>query len=287
VTVGGFGGASGNGKAVAVTNHGEITTYGDSAYGIYAESVGGGGGIGGDAASGVTGLFSLGGFGGASGNGGDVTVLNYNRAPSNANITTRGSDADAIFAHSVGGGGGSGGSAGGVLALGGFEAAGGDGGAVNVSNSAKLATRQARSNGILAQSVGGGGGKGGSTGLSVIAIGGKGGNGGKGGKVQVTNTGEILTEGADSMGIFAQSIGGSGGITGAGSAGSPVAPGLAGFCWLHSSLSSLAPAFEATSISCGHSAASWRSNATRLGLTWLTTTLSGASAGTSRARAAR
>jgi hypothetical protein len=214
VTVGGFGGASGNGKAVAVTNHGEINTYGDSAYGIYAESVGGGGGIGGDAASGVTGLFSLGGFGGASGNGGDVTVLNYNRAPSNANITTRGSDADAIFAHSVGGGGGSGGSAGGVLALGGFEAAGGDGGAVNVRNSAKLATRQARSNGILAQSVGGGGGKGGSTGLSVIAIGGKGGNGGKGGKVQVTNTGEILTEGADSMGIFAQSIGGSGGIAG-------------------------------------------------------------------------
>ena len=85
ITVGGFGGAAANGGTVNVTNNAAIMTggtpffgivTGDSAYGIEAQSIGGGGGNGGNAASGVTGLASIGGFGAASGKGGDVTVTN-------------------------------------------------------------------------------------------------------------------------------------------------------------------------------------------------------------------
>ena len=65
VTVGGFGGAAGDGGTVNVTNNGVIQTSGISAYGIFAQSVGGGGGGGGNASSGVTGAVSVGGFGAA------------------------------------------------------------------------------------------------------------------------------------------------------------------------------------------------------------------------------
>ena len=60
-----------------------------------------------------------------------------------------------------------------------------------------------------------------------------------------------------------------------------------GFCWFQRSLSSRAPALEATSIRAGQRSASWRSRATRLGFTWPTTTFRAASAGTRAARASR
>ncbi len=80
------------------------------------------------------------------------------------------------------------------------------------------------SDAILAQSIGGGGGKGGaaSTATTVttndpntgysgsIDVGGSGGAGGNGGNVTVTNTGTLITEGALSNGIVAQSIAGGG-----------------------------------------------------------------------------
>ena len=44
VKVGGSGGSSGDGKQVTVNNNGAITTSGDGAHGIYAQSLGGGGG---------------------------------------------------------------------------------------------------------------------------------------------------------------------------------------------------------------------------------------------------
>jgi hypothetical protein len=260
ITVGGFGGASGNGSTVDVTNYGVIQTNGVSSYGIFAQSVGGGGGVGGNASSGLTGLASLGGFGGASGNGGDVNVTNE----AGANIVTVGTDASAIVAQSIGGGGGeadvsgnngsasatpdspsedtnngrtvtypfeatndgtvagNGGSASGLISVGGFGGASGNGGAVTVTNDALLQTSGDHADGILAQSIGGGGGDGGGTGLSIIAVGGFAnalGATGNGGDVTVTNSAArrgsdswtIATMGVGSDGIEAQSIGGSGG----------------------------------------------------------------------------
>lgn len=84
---------------------GSITTSGDMAYGIYAQSVGGGGG--GNAVSGSVGLsLSVGGNGASSGNGGAITIDNYGA------IRTNGAVALGIFAQSIGGGGGNGGTAG-------------------------------------------------------------------------------------------------------------------------------------------------------------------------------
>ncbi len=228
VTVGGSGGASGAGAAVDVTNNGQIQTAGADSYGIFAQSVGGGGGIGGDASSGLTGLVSIGGAGGASGAGGDVTVTNTpslaTAAADTADILTKGFGATAIFAQSVGGGGGDGGTSGGLISLGGFlglagGGAAGGGGAVTVSNDSILETSGDLANGIFAQSVGGGGGTGGSPGLSVLSLGGSGGSSGDGGVVTVNNsaTGTILTTGNLATAIFAQSIGGGGGDGGAGS----------------------------------------------------------------------
>ncbi|WP_156898221.1 hypothetical protein [Methylocapsa acidiphila] len=227
VTLGGSGGASGAGAAVQVTNNGQIETAGVDSYGIFAQSVGGGGGIGGDASSGLTGLVSIGGSGGASGNGGDVTVTNTpsltNKAET-ADILTKGFGATAIFAQSVGGGGGNGGTSSGLISLGGFlglagGGSAGAGGKVTVNNDAILMTTGILADGIFAQSVGGGGGIGGSPGLSILSLGGAGGSAGDGGAVAVNNsqTGEISTTGALSTGIFAQSVGGGGGAGGSGS----------------------------------------------------------------------
>ncbi len=212
ITVGGFGGAAGDGKAVTVTNEGVIQTTGESAYGIRAQSVGGGGGSGGNAASGVTGALSVGGFGAASGKGDTVTVNNK----AGADILTSGVFSAAIFAQSIGGGGGDGGAAGGIIAMGGFGGASGGGGTVEVDNAAALQTSGVFADGILAQSIGGGGGNGGGTGLSGIAVGGPAGvlgSTGDGGAVTVRNsaTGTILTTDFFAHGIEAQSIGGGGG----------------------------------------------------------------------------
>ncbi len=216
VTVGGHGGASGGGLAVNVTNNGFIQTSGSDSYGIEAQSIGGGGGNGGNASSGFTGLVSIGGFEGAKGNGGEVTVTNTPSLTSTADISTTGNSSAAIFAQSVGGGGGNGGSAGGLLSLGGFGGASGNGGTVSVKNDATLLTTGDKADGIIAQSLGGGGGNGGSSGLSGITLGGYGGASGDGGSVTVTNssTAKIQTEGFASVGIFAQSVGGGGGLGG-------------------------------------------------------------------------
>ena len=112
--LGGAGGAGGAGNTVSVTNQGTITTWGDAAHGIFAQSVGGGGGVGG--ASSITksspgsgNSISLnaviGGGAGVGGNGSNVMVWQE------GDITTYGEGAYGIFAQSVGGGGGMGGTA--------------------------------------------------------------------------------------------------------------------------------------------------------------------------------
>ncbi len=225
VSYGDTGGAGGNGGDVTVTNFGVIKTFGASARGIFAESIGGGGGTGGDS----SGLAAVGGKGGPGSFGGTVTVGN------SGSITTIGNKSIGIFAQSVGGGGGDGGSSSGpLLSVGGDGESGGDGGVVNVNNTGIIKTSGDDAHGVFAQSVGGGGGNGGSSdsvsAFGGIALGGKGGAGGVGGVVDITfdnrtQTGVILTAGDRSRGIFAQSVGGGGG---AGGVAKQLSVGLAG-----------------------------------------------------------
>ncbi|WP_299641059.1 autotransporter outer membrane beta-barrel domain-containing protein [Devosia sp.] len=263
VTIGGGGGDGDNGGAVDVNNSGGIKTHGASGFGIFAQSVGGGGGIGGRANTiamvvtdecTIPGLcddspanknnyslgVSVGGDGGVANHGGDVEVINT------GNIETLGDTSDGIYAQSIGGGGGNGGN--GILgsaeilpipaellvilpigsvsihkdftiAVGGNAGAGGNGGVVDVDNTGSIITRGGNSNGIFAQSVGKGGGVGGKAVIGAtgkLGLGGEGDNAGSGGNVAVTQAaiGDIETFGVSSNGIFAQSVGGGGGIAG-------------------------------------------------------------------------
>ncbi|HEY1048431.1 MAG TPA: autotransporter outer membrane beta-barrel domain-containing protein [Prosthecobacter sp.] len=230
------GGVGGYGGNVTLNSNGSITTRGRRAYGVFAQSIGGGGGNGGKANSfGITApvvAITLGGTGGSGGYGGQVDLTNT------AVVETFGEEAVGLLAQSIGGGGGNGGStyAGGTktgdtgitVGIGGAGAAGMDGGIVNVINNGIVVTHDLAAHGILAQSIGGGGGDGGSA-ISMLTkmhpsnpnatdttrvsvnVGGNGGTGGNGNAVNVTNHGGIGTYKAASVGIFAQSIGGGGG----------------------------------------------------------------------------
>ena len=257
LTIGGDGGGGGDAGLVTVNNYNNLTTEGDDAHGIFAQSVGGGGGNGGASVS-VSAFagVAIGGAGEAGGAGGQVDVNFYNRTvdiagvPTSvlASIETSGDRSRGIYAQSVGGGGGSGGFAsqtsvgfGGAvsIAIGGSGAGGGAGGAVNVFGDVAINTTGRFSEGILAQSVGGGGGAGGfavavafaaspgpAASLSV-GIGGSGAGGGAGGLVTLDAGGSIVTEGQFSTGLLAQSVGGGGGNGGfsvsASIAGAPIA----------------------------------------------------------------
>jgi hypothetical protein len=209
--LGGGGGSGGNGGSVHVTNQDAITTRGDFANGILAQSVGGGGGAAGYVHHDVYCLSSptapmvLQLSGGGGGDGGDVTVEN------SADITTHGGFAHGILAQSVGGGGG----LAGISEEGGWSclvgpmtygfampnsdsgvgfagSAGGSGsaGAVSVTHTGSITTHGDMSHGILAQSAAG--------------------HNGTAGPVTVMLASSITTYGADSDGIHAQSVGGSG-----------------------------------------------------------------------------
>ncbi len=236
ITVGGDGGSGNYGSTVNINNFGAITTYGDYAKGILAQSIGGGGGEGGSTGGKIRRTtvlpdvlsISVGGTGGGSSIGGEVDVTN------NGTVTTFGEGAYGIQAQSIGGGGGNGGEGEmGLLtlslALGGYAGSGSHGGLVNVINSGAIDTSGDGAHGIFAQSVGGGGGVAGNvarfalieteeTEVSIgIGIGwapAKGGHGGDGGKVVVANNSDITTRGASAYGILAQSVGGGGGAGG-------------------------------------------------------------------------
>jgi hypothetical protein len=201
--IGGDAADGSKGGEVKVLNSGTLTTNTDYSIGLLAQSIGGGGGNG--AGSGAW-FASLGGSGGSGGKGGLVDVTN------DGLITTTGSLSHSIFAQSIGGGGGSGGGSGGVwVAIGGDGGGGNDGGNVLVTNNGQLETLGLGARGIHAQSIGGGGGSGAGAGALNIAIGGDGDSGGIGGNISIINTGEILTSSHLAQGVFAQSVGGSGG----------------------------------------------------------------------------
>ncbi len=225
VALGASGGTGGNGGQIDILDKGGIETQGDVADGILAQSIGGGGGNAGYAIAGtlsptVSGTSAYGMSGGAGGNGAIVGVTQ------NGSVLTAGIESNAIVAQSIGGGGGNGGFTvagaagfGGLgLALGASGGAGGSGAAVTVSTTDDIATKGALANGVIAQSIGGGGGNAGANYSGVagvvpvgIFLGASGGSGGNGTTVNVTNTGYITTAGQLANAIVAQSIGGGGG----------------------------------------------------------------------------
>ncbi|WP_411850228.1 hypothetical protein ACLB90_15110 [Stenotrophomonas sp. LGBM10] len=256
-SLGGSGGQAGSGGLLTATNTGLITTGGQGAVGMLAQSIGGGGGAGGDSSSASTATggefdisasMALGGKGGTAGDGGAATGTNTGL------VLTTGESAAGMLVQSVGGGGGAGGTGDGqasadggetkistTLTMGGTGGAGGDGYGATANNiGGSIITLGDGAFGIGAQSIGGGGGAGGGAAGSAkgayVATVTMGANGGKGGNtyhidgngnevdgVSVHNdaTATIVTFGADANGIVAQSIGGGGGV--GGKAGSNIA----------------------------------------------------------------
>ncbi len=247
VSVGGSGDGGGDGADITIVNDGIITTGGDDAMGILAQSIGGGGGNGGSSvAVGVFAGVAIGGDGGAGGKGGTASVSLSNTDPSQPSaIQTSGDRSTGVFVQSVGGGGGNGGGAVAVSAgfgasasvsVGGEAGAGGDGGIATLagSGSASVQTGGDDAAGVILQSIGGGGGNGGYavsvavsggpvSGSLAVGVGGSGGSGGKGGTVTVGTVnssgtltasgfdGQVITTGERSTGMLFQSVGGGGG----------------------------------------------------------------------------
>ncbi|HWL71313.1 MAG TPA: autotransporter outer membrane beta-barrel domain-containing protein, partial [Geminicoccus sp.] len=227
IGVGGQGGMAGAGGNISGTVATTITTGGYSAFGLLAQSIGGGGGQGGDGSDKANATVrvgsgsGVGGSGGASGNGGsvDLTVT--------GTITTAGDDAHGLVLQSIGSGGGTGGagSSAGVaedidvtVTVGGRGGGSGAGGAVTLEGAPAVATTGERAFGIVLQSIGGGGGIGGtsaSANVASLTLGGNGGSGVDGGTVTAhLDGGHITTSGQGAHGVVLQSIGGGGGIGG-------------------------------------------------------------------------
>ena len=246
VSVGGQAGAGGDAGDVNVQNPGQIVTQGADAFGLVAQSIGGGGGNGGMSKAdslqlvgdsefpSMTVSIDLGGQGGSAGNGGNVTVGN------GFSIMTAGPGAHGVVAQSIGGGGGNGGDSSSLMgqiqgstftysvSAGGSGGSGGSTGQVTVNNKGLIWTMGQDSYAVLAQSIAGGGGNGGvgssdtsafsssDSSKFTIAMGGEGAIGADANQVTVNNYSGVLTTGDGSGAIFAQSIGGGGGNGGGG-----------------------------------------------------------------------
>ena len=181
-----------------------IVTVSDGVAGVERSSIGGDGGNGGGSSFNLAGGGKPGGRGGAGG----TVRLSLN----GGSITTYGEDAHGVVVQSRAGIGGQGGDS--FLATGG----GGDGGAGNNGGFAGLTVGQNTtintwglgSAGVLVQSLGGGAGAGGSA-YNLFAWGGGAKDGGDGGAVNLDFAGWVYTRGTGAPGVYAQSLGGTGG----------------------------------------------------------------------------
>src|SRR5690606_24902210 len=105
---------------------------------------------------------------------------------------------------------------------------GGLGRAVTVNNQGRLQTSGHGARGIVAQSIGGGGGLGGSASATsitlspgaavslAVGLGRSGGSGGDAARVELRNSAAVSTLGRQATALTAQSVGGGGGVGGAG-----------------------------------------------------------------------
>jgi hypothetical protein len=198
ISLGSSGGKGGSGgDVVGMPTSLTLTTGGDNAHGLVAQSIGGGGGNGGNASSfGIFHSVAIGASGGDGGTGGSV-VLNLD----NSNIVTQGTKAAGLIGQSIGGGGGTGGQAFAysvgplatvAVAVGGQGGTGGNsgvvssqmlGGSIKTGQTSRLVngtcadpclTANAQpidSFGAVIQSIGGGGGLGGNATAKAAAIG--------------------------------------------------------------------------------------------------------------------
>lgn len=214
---GGNGGAAGN-VDITLSDGGTIATNGHNIYGILGQSIGGNAGNGGDGSA----LAGTGGGGGFGGNAGHVTVTVEDDDLRSPIIQTNGDYSTALIAHSVGGGGGTGNDF--LSVLGGQAGNGGDGGdagdvliSIDLGSSTSIATQGDHAFGVVAQSIAGSGGAGGVSTANYVSLGGDGAGGGNTGTVTVNSHGTITTQGVNSLGIIAQSIGGGGGAAGSSS----------------------------------------------------------------------
>lgn len=243
-TIGGQGGTGGNGGTVTTDLNAPITTTGDWANGVVAQSIGGGGGKGGSAAAKGTGGIpaiavnldlAVGGNGGGGGQGGQVTI----NLGEGGFISTAGFGAAGLIGQSIGGGGGIGAdgsdaAAGNIsagMAFGGKGGQGGSGGPVTFGYvDSTIVTTGAAADGVELQSIAGGGGiAGAGSSLFVsggkwlqpkpltLAVGGGSASSGDSGTVTVAPLqGDapltISTTGNESFGLLAQSISGGGGL---------------------------------------------------------------------------
>src|SRR5690606_14089694 len=134
----------GNGAAVTIDSSATISTSGQYAHGMVAQSIGGSGGAGAIADS----IVALGGAGGAGGYGETVTITGA------SNVSTSGDSAIGVIAQSIGGGGGTAGSASGLFSVGGSVTSSGNNNASTVIVSVNsVNTKGDGAIGILAQSV--------------------------------------------------------------------------------------------------------------------------------------
>jgi len=233
----GSSGGSGSGGTVQIGNAASVTTGGDGANALYVQSIGGGGG---DAAAGSRSTevtqstdnarlaINVGAGSASSGDGGTVSVTH-----SAGTLVTTGRSAAAILVQSIGGGGGTGGlgavgSTGSTITVGGTGSVSGNGGAVTVTVSGgSISTgsldpgRVVASYGVLAQSIGGGGGLAGTVSMGAtsnfgtsLAMSQGTSTSGDGGTVILGVSANVATRGDSSVGLFAQSVGGGGGIAG-------------------------------------------------------------------------
>ncbi|MVW71270.1 autotransporter domain-containing protein, partial [Bordetella sp. 15P40C-2] len=245
LTLGGSGGAGGDGGQVTVKQTGVILTSGMGSTGVLAQSIGGGGGAGSSSESTqspgkVTANLSIGGSGGQGGDGGDVHLDHSG--------VIRSSASDALLVQSIGGGGGQAGAVYGGVNIDGTDAIrslsppeegfaftvtvgarggnGGNGGTATVNNSGSLSSNGDTRAAATVQSIGGGGGTGGIASAFYdvsplanqpvaqmsLALGGSGGAGGHGGSVTWKSTARTAGGGIMSDAIRLQSIGGGGGV---------------------------------------------------------------------------
>ncbi|MDH2309832.1 autotransporter outer membrane beta-barrel domain-containing protein [Methylobacterium brachiatum] len=231
-TLGGTGGSGNTGGTVKILNTGSVATLEDAAYGLYAQSIGGGGGNGvagsvtnSSANKGLTLNLTVGGSGGTGANGRWVRVENR------GSVTTSGAEAHAVVAQSIGGGGGSFS----VPSAGTDDEKTDTAAAENgTAASAKGASEGKSETGAAKKS----GGKSDAQALAdallsaldieriappekptqvseksgSLTLGGSGRMAGDGGIVTVVQSGTIATSGFGAVGILAQSIGGGGGL---------------------------------------------------------------------------
>ena len=214
----------GNGGSVQISgNLSQLVTRGQGAHGILLQSIGGGGGFGGAGSGAETASESdirlvLGGELTATGRGGNVSILPESIIYS----ATLGDNAYGVIAQSIGGGGG----IGAVLdptsaqfnGISTSDAASISGGEIelNFAEHSYIFTSGDRAYGILAQSIGGGGGiagysSGSGFGIMDPRLNSTSGNGGKI-TINLDPGSVVETHGVGSHAIFAQSIGGGGGI---------------------------------------------------------------------------